>query len=274
MPQWQIAAGGKLAFEVASVKPIERDKFRPPSFPLSNDDAFRATGGRFTASFPLSVLITFAYKIRLTEEQMRAMLAPLPKWVSTDWFDIEARAEGNPTKDQYRLMMQSLLAERFKLAIHSEQSEVPLFALTLAKPGKLGPGLRPHSEGPACESANSGEIFPPSCDVQMQTRMPNGTQRAGSRNISLALIAASLPTLGRLGRPVVDRTGLSGNFDYVLEWMQETNTPPAPNAAPQPEFQGTSFLEALRDQLGLRLESGKGPVETLVIDHVERPSEN
>src|SRR5579871_6283226 len=140
-PQWQTAAGGKLAFEVASVKPVPSgpDHFRPPSFPLSNDDAFRPTGGRFSATFPLPVLITFAYKVRLTQEQLNAMLAPLPLWVTRDSFEIEAKAEGNPTKDQFRLMLQSLLAERFQLAIHREQREVPLFALVLAKPGKLGP---------------------------------------------------------------------------------------------------------------------------------------
>jgi len=286
MPQWQIAAGGKLTFEVASVKTIEHmepSKFRAPSFPLSNDEAFRPTGGRFIASFPLSVLITFAYKTRLTQEQMRSMLAPLPKWVSIDSFEIEARAEGNPTKDQFRLMMQSLLAERFKLVVHEESREVPLFALVPSKPGKPGPKLRPHSEGPPCDSSgppapppatSDREIFPPSCDVQMLTRMPNGMQRAGSRNTTLALIAASLPTLGRLGRPVVDQTGLSGNFDFVLEWTPEPGGPALPNATPPADPPGPTFLEALREQLGLKLEPSKGPIEMLVIDHVERPSEN
>lgn len=273
VPQWQTAAGGKLAFEVASIKPAEPGKFHPPSFPLSNDDAFRPTGSRFAADFPLSVLIPFAYKTRLTQEQMRAMLSPLSKWVSTESFDIEAKAEGNPTKDQFRLMMQSLLADRFRLVIHREQSEVRLFWLTLARPGKLGPKLLPHSDGPPCESPG-GELLPPMCDAQMLIRLPDGRQRAASRNTTLPLIAASLPTLGRLGRPVMDRTGRNGNFDYVLEWMPETNTPPAPNPASPPEFQGPTFLEALQDQLGLKLESGKGPVETLVVDHVERPSEN
>src|SRR5438045_115364 len=150
IPDWQRAAGGKRAFEVASVKESQ-GPFAPPSFPLDAGDAFRPTGGLFHADFPVTVYVQFAYKFRFTPEQMQTVLARLPKWVATDRFSIQARAEGNPTKDQFRLMMQSLLAERFKLVLHFETQEAPVFALTLAKPGKLGPKLRPHADGPPCE---------------------------------------------------------------------------------------------------------------------------
>ena len=158
---WQTAAGGKMSFEVASVKPSKPDTFTSPNFPLDSGDAF-AAGGRFSADFPLSVYITFAYKLTLTREQRESMLAHLPKWVSTDKFTIQAKAEGNPTKDQMRLMVQSLLADRFKLAVHFETEQMPIFVLTVAKPGKLGPNLRPHAEGPPCDSADP-EFFV--CDV-------------------------------------------------------------------------------------------------------------
>jgi beta-lactamase regulating signal transducer with metallopeptidase domain len=144
---WQAEAGGKMAFEVASVKPTRTPKL--PSFPLDDRNA-KPPGGRFAASFPLWIYISFAYKLSPNEEERRAGMAQLAKVIGTDLYEIEARAEGNPTKDQMRLMMQSLLADRFKLKVHFESQEVPVFALTLVKPGKLGPKLRPHSEGPPC----------------------------------------------------------------------------------------------------------------------------
>jgi bla regulator protein blaR1 len=145
-PGWQAAAGGKTSFDVASVKPGSAPRI--PDFPLDNGNA-KTPGGRFSTSLPLLIYIAFAYKLPPNEEQTRAMLAHLPKW-SGGLFEIEARAKGNPTKDQMRLMMQSLLADRFKLAVHFETREEPDHALTSIKPGKTGPKLRPHAEGPPC----------------------------------------------------------------------------------------------------------------------------
>jgi uncharacterized protein (TIGR03435 family) len=141
IPDWQTAAGGRMAFETASVKPSRM--FKIPGFPLDNRDA-KTLGGRFSASFPLSGYISFAYKLSAYET---AALAQLPKSVSIDFFEIEARADGNPTKDQMRLMMQSLLADRFKLAVHFESREAPVFALTLVKPSQTGPRLIRHAAG-------------------------------------------------------------------------------------------------------------------------------
>jgi uncharacterized protein (TIGR03435 family) len=202
------------------------------------------------------------------------MLARLPKWVSSDSFTVQARAEGNPTKDQMRLMMQSLLAERFQLAVHFETRQVPVFALALLKPRKTGPKLRPHADGPPCDAA-SPEVFPPVCDVySMITNPSSHIRRAGSRNTTIALLAGAIPSFGSVDRPVLDETGLSGRFDFTLEWTPETNGPPSPNPNASAESDGPTFLDALREQLGLKLESTKGPVRTLVVDHVERPSEN
>lgn len=131
----------------------EPGKFTPPNFALNIDDTSIPPGRRLLADFPLESYIEFAYKIMPAREQTETMLAHLPKWVATDRFVIQAKAEGKPTKDQMRLMMQSLLADRFKLAVHFETQTVPVLALGLKKSGEIGPRLRPHSQGPSCDTA-------------------------------------------------------------------------------------------------------------------------
>src|ERR1017187_8556398 len=112
-PQWQSAAGGHMAFEVASVKLVKLgSRWRPPNFALDDGDGFRTISGenphgRLSVVWSVPVFISFAYKLRLAEDQRHAMVARLPKWVDTDFFEIEAKAAGTPTKDQMRLMMQS-----------------------------------------------------------------------------------------------------------------------------------------------------------------------
>jgi bla regulator protein blaR1 len=291
VPDWQTAAGGKMAFEVASVKPTR--VLNPPNFPLNTGDA-KTPGGRFSASFPLFTYIYFAYK--LSPSEGNSVVAQLPKSVSTDSFEIEARGAGNPTKDQMRLMMQSLLADRFKLAVHFESREGPVFALTLVRPGQTGPKLRPHAEGPACPDSfemfvpftpipprKAGDVFPSMCDTSAQLRgTPDGTL-VGSRNTTIGLIADDISSYGSLAgevdKPVVDQTGLKGRFDFTLELPPRffnifpSQAPTNPDAPP-PDPQGPRFLNAVREQLGLRLVPSRGAIRTLVIDHVERPSEN
>ncbi|HEX4228152.1 MAG TPA: TIGR03435 family protein [Bryobacteraceae bacterium] len=125
---WQAAAGGKMAFEVASVK-LDKGPFRSPNFPLDNGNAF-TPGDRFSADFPLLTYVQFAYKVRLSPQQRESMLAHLPKWLNSDRFAIEAKAAGPATKDQMRLMMQSLLADRFGLEVHFETRETAVLAYT------------------------------------------------------------------------------------------------------------------------------------------------
>jgi len=275
---WQARAGGKLAFEVASIKPSLDQPFRPPSFPLSNDESFSNTGGHFVADFPITVYIQFAYKIRPTTEQSQAMTAVLPKWVTTDRFTIEATAAGKPTKDQFRLMMQTLLAERFGLRVHFETRREKIFALTLVKPGKTGLKLIPHELGPPCDApvpgSKEGLQLPDRCDVQFLTMGRDGLARMGSRNTTMDVLAASLSGPGNLGRPVVDQTGLEGHFDFIVEFAMERPNGRPGEAAAQQDPAGPSFVTALREQLGVRLEPTEGPVREIVIDHVERPSEN
>lgn len=130
-----------MAFEVASVRPSKPGAGQSANFPLDDGDTY-LPGGRFLARSSVPTYISFAYKLALSREQVRSMAAGLPKWFSSDLFDIEARAEGNPTKDQMRLMMQSLLADRFRLALHFETEQVALFALKPVKPDTLGPKQR------------------------------------------------------------------------------------------------------------------------------------
>jgi bla regulator protein BlaR1 len=282
MPAWQKAAGGKMEFEVASIRQDTSGVFKAPSIALSADDGDQPADGLFHTDFRLIVDIEFAYKLFLAPEQRHAILASLPKWVSTDKFDIHARAVGKPTKDQMRLMMQALLAERFGLKVHFENLPTPVLALTLIKPGKLGPHLSAHTD--ICESSkvapaggsSKNDVFPPPClDGSFEmVPGPNQTLRMGTRNVTMALIAASLPTLGGLGRPVVDQTGLAGAYDFWIEWKPEAKHAASPSEGSQPLEYGTTVLEAVRDQLGLKLERTTAPLDTLVIDHIERPTEN
>jgi uncharacterized protein (TIGR03435 family) len=181
-----------------------------------------------------------------------------------------------------RLMVQSLLAERFQLAAHFESRVFPAFAMTLVKPDKTGPKLRPHSEGAPCEAmpppdgpiTPSGSVYPPVCDVVMMTINANRVARGGSRNTTMDLLATALPGMGRLDHTVIDRTGLTGRFDFMIEFAPEFNPPAGPATEPPPEPQGPQFIVALREQLGLKLESVKATLPFLVIDHVERPTGN
>jgi len=320
---WQAAAGGKMAFDVASIKPSTPEAVVYPPFPLDDGNAFTQTGGRFRAKFRLPAFINFAYKIAPTPDQRQAMLAHLPKWVETDLFLIEAKAPANTTKDQFRLMMQTLLADRFQLAVRFESREASVYALSLVKAGKLGPNLRPHSEGPPCPATGNidspladAKVFPSICEMYMFERTPDRARvRWGSRNITMASLAKMLPHAPFIGpsavnRPVVDETGLNGAFDFQVEYGPELASPTASegqrkleygpgSASPtanevqhaandvqrgeparpeagggQPGPDGPTFQNALREQLGLKLTSAKGQAQILVIDHIERPSEN
>jgi uncharacterized protein (TIGR03435 family) len=288
-PQWQIDAGGKMSFDVTSGKPdmAEPGQNVNTNVPFRRDNVNSPTGGLFSATnFSLPSYILFAYG--LTEPEMHVVQSQLPKWANTNRYDIEARAAGNPTRDQMRLMMQALLADRFKLALHRETHQVPVFALVLDKPGKLGPQLRRHLDSPPCPSvpaapgpASPGPAktvaggFPEDCgrSTLLQPSAP-GRIRTGARAYPLATFASGM-NVGATGidRPVLDRTGLIGTVDFVIEFTLPISGPQPPGSF-QPDPTGPTFIEALKDQLGLKLESQTAPVDVLVIDHVEEPSPN
>jgi bla regulator protein blaR1 len=280
VPDWQTAAGGKMSFDVASIRLSKPGTFTPPSFALNAEDGFVPVGGLFFADFPLQVYIEFAYKLWLSPEEGKALGALLPKWAATDHFTIQARAAGSPTKDQMRLMVQSLLADRFKLAIHFEKQQATVLGLTLIKPGKMGPKLIAHVDGPPCDVHvdplvvktpwKEGDVFPPYCNGTVLRQTSHHRYLLGARETPMSLVAAALASLGRLGRPLVDETGIVGKVDFTIEWLPE----PSPGKEAEADAEGPTFLEAVKDQLGLRMEPTKATLDVLVVDHVEEPSEN
>jgi bla regulator protein BlaR1 len=283
-PAWQAAAGGRISFEVASIRRASPDAQFRTNISLNMEDEPIPPGGRFSATASLGSYLALAYKFLPTGPQSEAVFSRLPKWAATDMFTIEAKAPmANPSKDQVRLMMQSLLAERFKLAAHYEAREFPVIAMVLAEPGKLGSGLRPHAQGPPCDaqirpvdrkSAKIPEVWRTSCgDFQMLDWKDN-TVLLGSRDTSIAMFANFLPAIEDPGRPVVDQTGLKGTFDFEINFTPPWRVPKEQAAGAQLDLTGPTFLEALKDQLGLKLKPARASLQTLVIDHIEQPSAN
>jgi uncharacterized protein (TIGR03435 family) len=250
---------------------------------LGPGSVYVSSGGHFSAiNYPLATYIAFAYKIM--GSQQISLVSQLPDWAATERFDIQARTDGNPandTKDQMRLMMRALLADRFKLAMHTETRQGPIFAVVLSKAGKTGPLLRPHPNDSSCSTVPpppatqlAGQ-FPVLCGglVLMPPSAP-GLTNVGARNVTMGFIGNQLIAMGGLDRSALDRTGLEGNFDFALEWAPNANGARPPGVEAQPDPPGPAFIDAVREQLGLKLESQRGPVEVLVVDHVERPSPN
>ena len=288
---WEKDAGSKMAFDVASVKEnksgVSASNMPTSNVPLDAQNLYGPTGGLFSATnFPLLEYMRFAYK--LTPEQDRALMSQVP-WANTNRWDIEGRASDNPTKDQMRLMLQAVLADRFKLKLRFETRQLPVFAVVLNKPGKFGPQLRAHVDEPPCSAAPAGSSypqrgiqstvaggFPESCGQLLPLRpSAAGDLRIGARDVPMAILAMlfSSPLTG-VDRPVVDSTELKGNVDLIMEFTPQRNGVPPPDAASQPADTGTTFLEAVKDQLGLKLEPTTGSVDTLVIDHIEQPTPN
>jgi len=273
-----------MAFEVASIRP-DKSTGRPISdFPIGPGRVYVPREGIFRATHILPIqYIGFAYD--LTHSQMAYLANHVPDWVVTEGFDITARVEGKPSEDQLRLMMQSLFEDRFKLAIHKQDREVPTLALVLARPGITGPVLLPHSfDAPCPKTAPTAEAretvsggFPVACHgIVMLPPSASGRFRLGARDVTLGFIADALSgsALTNLDRPLIDRTGLTGTFDFTLECAPELSAPrPLDDKSPQ-DSSGPTFREALQEQLGLKLESQKSTIQMFVIDHVEHPSEN
>jgi len=282
----QTAAPGKLEFEVASVRENRAGGAPSSNFPLGLGPEFSGEVGLLTArNVPLLQLLVFAYAKNMY--QIQGLRSQLPDWARQARFDVQARAEGSTTKDQMRLMMQSLLEERFGVKVHMESREVPVFSLVLVKPGRLGSQLRVHTaDEPACSkeapafyrTGAPGSVamvaggYPAYCGaVESLPGAAAGAQRAGARDVTMAQIALAVAGIGNVERPVLDGTGLSGTFDMLLEFVPEN---PDPAKAQDAEAVGPSLAVALKDQLGLRMEAGKGPVEVIVLDKVEKLTEN
>jgi len=264
-----------MTFEVASVREDPTGKYKSPPYSTDSDDEVIDSQGIFEADLPLTGYISFAYKL----DQQHPMLEHLPPWATSKHFEIQARVAGKPTKDQLRLMMQSLLEDRFKLKLHFEMREMPVLFMTLIHPGKPGPGLRLHSDGPPCDvvaprppnATASFEMFP--CYAYIAINKPDHTVLAGSRNTTTRLMAAFFTNVGHM-RPIVDQTGLNGKIDFSMTYTPERRGPAPTGADAGEEFAGTTFADAIKDQLGLKLEPGKAQLPIPVVDHVEMPTKN
>jgi uncharacterized protein (TIGR03435 family) len=286
----QGAPGRRLSFDNASVQQNVTRSWNQPTFSPSPgpEDPDSKNGGSFSATNQdLSTYILFAYKMPISQHQ--AVRNQLPDWAQTARFDIHASANSNPTKDEMRVMMQSLLADRFHLAIHTGSGQAQVYFLVLAQQGETGPHLRPHGSQPQCPGApvdphdprsipTTAGGFPIRCGelLQLSPSVP-GDARFAARDVGIASVvdlANEMFSTGQLDRPVVDRTGLAGAFDFNLEFMPTAPAPPASPGGAGPDVMGGPFQEALQKQLGLKLVSAKGQENTFVIDRVEKPSPN
>ena len=247
-----VFAQAKSEFEVATIKPnTEKDnRFMMPGGPRGG--TYRATG------VTLKMLIMYAYGVPTAFQ-----VSGGPSWVGNERWDIQAKVDGEkPSRDQFVEMLRRLIEDRFRLRVGRETKEMPVYELAVAKSGSK---LPLHSGGP------------PKPEERM--RMGFGSMRFQDSGLGLLAYQLSL----QLGRKVIDKTGLTGQYDFTLEWAPEPGQggpesiglPPDPNFRLPPGDQNRpSIFTAVQEQLGLRLDSQKGPVDMIVIDSVEKPSEN
>jgi uncharacterized protein (TIGR03435 family) len=245
------------AFEIASVKPTKS------GVPLP----FVRSPGRFTMRAPLRVLIQNAYQLL-----QDAQLVGGPSWLTSDRFDIVATVAGNPPPEQIPLMLRALLADRFKLVVHTETRELPIYAFVLARrDGKLGARIRPATfDCLAARGRAKGSLpMPPESSGREPCAMRFRPGNIIAGGISLAQLADRLAPF--VNRVVIDQTGVAGNFDFDLEWTPDQWKPDVTQQS-QIIPNGPSLFTAVQEQLGLRLEAARGPVQVLVIDSVEQPT--
>lgn len=244
-----------LEFEVASIK---------PSDPATKGSSILTdrVGGLTVKNVPVKNLITMAYNIRDFQ------LSGGPGWIGTERYDIVAKPERNAeappdtdlssmsddqrkTRDeQWKERVRTLLATRFGLVIHKETKEQSVYVLSVAKGGSKLKVVTP------VPGTNQG--------------MRGDRGRAQGMAAPISMLVNNLSSA--VGRPVLDKTGLAERYDFVLQWTPDVAAAENPDAAPADS--GPTIFTALQEQLGLRLETAKGPVDTIVIDQIERPSAN
>jgi len=240
-------------FEAVSVKPVEgaRNAASCDGGPGTNDPTtFRCHG------VSLTFLLIYAFKVNYDQVQG-------PDWLKSQTFDLMARIAPGSTYDQFRVMLQNMLAERFGLRSHRETKEVTMFQLVVAKSGAK---LKPAAQEPATQNAPNAlerEGYPAPGREGMS--IIDGRARFKSPHAEMNAIAGLLS--GQLGRPVSNATNLPGEFDIDLHWVTEARSAQGDN--------GPTLLRAIEEQLGLRVESRKGSYAYLVVDHMDKlPTEN
>lgn len=261
-------SSGSSGFEVASIRPTNSTDGRA---------LLQATPGRLVmTNLALRRLILIAYDIQ--DDQ----LVGDPGWTDSAHYDIQAKVDGNPSVQQMEgPILRSLLQERFKLMLHRETRQLSVYKLSIAKGG---PRMQPSKEGSCTPyvtdspppTATTGEPRPNYCGLHAAV---NGLNRTlDGKGVTMAALAMNLSRTytAALGRNVIDGTGLTRKFDIHLEWTMDLPTAVSDDAGrlTPPDLPGPSIFTALQEQLGLRLEPAKDAVGVLVIDHVEKPSEN
>jgi uncharacterized protein (TIGR03435 family) len=252
-------AAQPLSFEVATVRPMDTKKPHPPSVDIAGD-RFAATG------MTVKELIKIAYDLSYGAERQ---ISGGPTWLASTPFDIEATVDPalgaklqtmseEQRGDQLRQMLRGLLAERFKLKLHHASTELPIYDLVMAKNGsKLMPAVpRPDS---------NGDGHPPKPRSSIRFAGKGVLEGNDADALMLVTVLSMQPEVG--GRLVVDKTGLSGKYDFTLRWAPDSTQSSQADSGP-------SLFTALQEELGLKLESTRAPVDVLVIDHVELPTAN
>ncbi len=267
-----VAAAQGATFETASIKPS--DSSRP------GWDIVPQPGRVVATNASVLALVRFAYELPEFE------VSGGPSWLSSDRFDVIATTPGNPPVAQKRAMLQQLLRDRFKLVAHTEERELPIYALTMARQDRrLGPKLTPSTQncgGSDQPSVDSGigpgdwRTRPLSCGffgIGPGANFPEGRVALALRGITMAALAKTLVPV--VHRAVIDETGLTGYFDADFDPIAEIPPPPPPPGVPNPfTAPFVSIFTVFPEQLGLKLESKRGPVRVLILDSAERPTPN
>jgi uncharacterized protein (TIGR03435 family) len=232
-------------------------------------------GGQINiTNIPLRTLIRMAYGSDAI--QTMGQVVGGPGWIDTERFDIVAKTTvpPSPRADIFPVMVRSVLEDRFQIKVHSEKREVPIYAIVLAnKDGRLGTSLKP-SDG-KCYSQDNPP--PPNTPFNPSTfcSVRGGAGDMTYTGQTIQAIGRNLANYPVIGRPVIDRTGLQGQYDlhivFVPAFIDSPNGPPVANPAAD---SGPNLFTALVEQAGLRLQGERGAAEFLVIDRVERPTEN
>lgn len=259
------------SFEVASVKPSDSTSPAPRAGPVIRPEQFHARA-------PIQLLVSLAYGVK------PARISGWPEWTEGASYDVRANTGKPSTRDEVLVMLQTLLAERFSLKVHRETREMDIYALVVAKPGATGPKLQPVAVN--CETkklldrSGPGLFAPdarPACGTNVRTiRMVAGPSITTSKRAAVTMQQIAVSLEDGVGRPVINRTRLTGTFDTELTYVTENPPGPffPPPSRPQPPPDGVSLRDAIRQQLGLDLRSERGPVEFLIIDSIERPTPN
>jgi uncharacterized protein (TIGR03435 family) len=257
-------------FEIVSIKPNSQGGADIQGF----GSIRLLPGGRMTAEKALlRYFIQNAYGIKPFQ------LLGGPGWIDSAHYDIDAKAVDNASAAEMRLMMQAMLEERFQLKIHHETRELPVYELSAPKGGAK---LPPSMDG-SCVAANPGAPpAPPApgqpgpCGRILASMSPSGGRMTGGQ-VSVRELVRVLTSM--LGRTVIDKTGFTGTFDIQLAFADDGSLagvprPPVQGAPPAADLALPSIFTIIQEQLGLKLESAKGGVDVIVIDHVERPTGN